>query len=99
MKAETMVNPFSSTPSESTTLRSRMCECGTKLLLKITKTGNKVTGICLTKDPETRTVQFINSKRSSRTLRTGSFSLAYMYCAKCRRRVQVRTFDTLEEYL
>jgi hypothetical protein len=51
MKAETMVNPFSSTPSESTTLRSRMCECGTKLLLKITKTGNKVTGICLTKDP------------------------------------------------
>jgi hypothetical protein len=99
MDTESFAKPFSIADEERTSLRSRVCDCGTKLLLKITKTGNKVTGICLTKDPETRTVQFINGKRSSRTLRTGSFSLAYMYCAKCRRRVQVRTFDTLEEYL
>jgi DNA-directed RNA polymerase subunit RPC12/RpoP len=76
-----------------------MCQCGAKLLLKITKTDGMITQICLTEDPEIRTVKFIEGKRSRRTLRTGSFALAYMYCVKCSRKIQVRTFDTLEEYL
>ena len=89
---------------EDTTLRSRMCQCGIKLLLKITKDDGKLSGVSLSfkdEDRESSTVEFINSvsKRSRRTLRSWSMTLGYVYCKKCTKRVQVRTFDTLEEYL
>lgn len=81
---------------EVTSLRSRLCRCGIKLLLNITKMDFRITGISLTEDPESRTVSFIEGKRSSRTIRTSDMGLCFLYCRSCKAKVQVRTFDIYE---
>lgn len=85
------------------TLRSRTCRCGLKLLLKVEKNDKGfIEGWELHRAGEgyeTTSVIGIIGKRSGRTIRTWSMGLAYLYCRACKARVQVRTFDTLEEYL
>jgi hypothetical protein len=81
------------------TLRSRVCKCGAKLLLEVTMEDRRVTEIALPEDESKRTTKFIGGKRDSRKIRTGNYSLVFVYCKGCNRRAQVRTFDTLEEYL
>jgi hypothetical protein len=82
-----------------------MCKCGKKLLLEIEKDdAGKTVGIALhrptdTSDLEECSCTFIVGLRNSRTMRTWSFGLSYVYCRACKARAQVRTFDTLEEYL
>jgi len=86
------------------TLRSRMCRCGIKLLLKIEIEEGKITGwetyVAVPDDGISKTsVTSMIGRRSSRRIRTWSLGLAYLYCRACQAKVQVRTFDTLEEYL
>ena len=76
-----------------------MCKCGKKLLLEITREDGKIKELSLLKDRDKGNVKFILGKRDTRTLRTWTYGLAYLYCISCNRKVQVRTFDTLEEYL
>lgn len=77
-------------------LCSRICACGKKLLLQITKDSEHICGISLYPEyePEGRTLRF--TRRSDILT---DLSLRYMVCLGCNRRVQVRTIDAIEEYL
>ena len=82
-------------------IRSRMCDCGKKLLLKIGIEDGRIEGVSLTTSWDQSTVAWMcgNNTRKSRRVRTSVMSRAYCYCKACNRRVQIKTFDTLEEYL
>ena len=82
-------------------IRSRMCDCGKKLLLKIGTEEGRIESVSLTPGWELSTVAFMcdGGKRNRRTIRSSRMDRAYVYCKSCNRRVQIRTFSTLEEYL
>ena len=82
-------------------IRSRMCDCGKKLLLKIGTEDGKIQEVALTTNWDQSTVAWMcdSSTRKSRKVRTGVMGRAYCYCKSCNRRDQIRTFSTLEEYL
>ena len=82
-------------------IRSRMCDCGKKLLLKLGIDEGRIREVALTTAWDNSTVAWMCdvSKRNRRTVRTADMGRAYCYCKACNRRVQVRTFTTLEEYL
>jgi hypothetical protein len=77
------------------TIRSRVCRCGIKLLLRITKDAGEIVGFGLTKPWADSTVRFIHSK-TGRNRKLGSFDRTFLYCKSCKARVQVRTFDKIE---
>jgi hypothetical protein len=85
----------------SASIRSRICNCGKVLLLELEFEDKRVSGVALTPGWEQSTVAFMcdSNNRKSRKIRSSCMGRAYVYCKACKRRVQIRTFDTLEKYL